>query len=205
MFGQQSDKCRHDATRSFMNMKMKKNVSVREHVLDMINILHDAEIHGATIDERTQVSVILESLTPAFATFTTNYVMNKLEYNMTQLLNELQTFESLNKSSTKVEEANVAETKPSTSNGNSKKRKGGQGKDKKKDKQLEKTNKSSKKNNYAKNSKKKAPKGECLHCGVDSHWKRNCPMYLAELKEKKKGKFDLLILGSCLVEGDLSS
>ena len=75
MFGQQFDKCRHDATRSFMNMKMKKNVSVREHVLDMINILHDAEIHGATIDERTQVSLILESLTPAFVAFTTNYVM----------------------------------------------------------------------------------------------------------------------------------
>ncbi|XP_062119127.1 uncharacterized protein LOC133832861 [Humulus lupulus] len=55
MFGQQYDKCKHDANRSFMNMKMNKNVSVIEHVPDKINILHDTEIHGVTIDERIQV------------------------------------------------------------------------------------------------------------------------------------------------------
>ena len=80
-----------------MNAKMKKGVSVKEHVLNMINMMHEAEIHGATIDERTQVSIILESLTPAFSQFTTNYVMNKLHYNMNQLLNELQTFEAISK------------------------------------------------------------------------------------------------------------
>ena len=89
MFGQQSNQCHHEATRSYMNAKVKKGVSVREHVLNMINLMHEAEIHGATIDERTQVSIILKSLSPAFSQFTTNYVMNKLQYNMTQLLNEL--------------------------------------------------------------------------------------------------------------------
>ena len=76
--GNNLTKCRHEATRSYMNAKMKKGVSVREHVLNMINLMHEAEIHGATIDESTQVSIILESLTPAFSQFTTNYVMNKL-------------------------------------------------------------------------------------------------------------------------------
>ena len=66
MFGQQSDQFRHEATRSYMNAKMKKGVSVREHVLNMINLMHEAEIHGATIDKRTQVSIILESITSAF-------------------------------------------------------------------------------------------------------------------------------------------
>ena len=89
MFRQQSDQCRHEATRSYMNAKINKGVSVKEHVLNMINLMHEAEIHGATIDERTQVSIILKSLTPVFSQFTTNYVMNKLQYNMTQLLNEL--------------------------------------------------------------------------------------------------------------------
>ena len=50
MFGQQSVQCRHKATCSYMNAKMKKGVSVREHVLNMINTMHEAEIHGATID-----------------------------------------------------------------------------------------------------------------------------------------------------------
>ena len=78
MFGQQSDQCRHEATHSYMNAKMKKGVSVREHVLNMINLIHEAEIHGATINECPQVSIILESLTPTFSEFTTNYVMKKL-------------------------------------------------------------------------------------------------------------------------------
>ena len=88
MFGRQSDQSRHEATKAYLTTKMKKGSSVREHVLNMINLIHEAEIHGATVDEKTQVSVILESLTPAFLPFTTNYIINKLEYNLTQLLNE---------------------------------------------------------------------------------------------------------------------
>ena len=89
MFGGPSDQSRHEATRTYMNTKMKKGVSVREHVLNMISVLHEAETHGAVMDEKTQVSIILESLTPAFSAFTTNYVMNKLDFNMTQMLNKL--------------------------------------------------------------------------------------------------------------------
>ena len=81
----------------------------------MINLIHEAEIHGATVDEKTQVSVILESLTPAFLPFTTNYIMNKLEYNLTQLLNELQTFETISKTRSKEGEENVAQRRPSSS------------------------------------------------------------------------------------------
>ena len=39
MFGQQSNQCRHEATRSYMNAKMKKVVSVREHVLNMTKLV----------------------------------------------------------------------------------------------------------------------------------------------------------------------
>ena len=54
-------------------------------------------------------------------------------------------------------------------------------------------------------TQRKKPKGKCYHCGVDGHWKRNCNKYLSELKEKKKGKFDLLVLESNLVEVDSQS
>ena len=44
----------------------------------------------------------------------------------------------------------------------------------------------------------------CFHCGVEGHWKRNCNKYLSKLKDKKKGKYDLLVSKACLVEDDLS-
>ena len=40
--------------------------------------------------------------------------MNKLQYNMTQILNELQTFEAISKTRPKEGEANVVEHKPSS-------------------------------------------------------------------------------------------
>ncbi|XP_062075684.1 uncharacterized protein LOC133779790 [Humulus lupulus] len=51
----QFDPCRHETTRAYMNKTMKKGVSVKEHVLNMINTMHDAEVHGATINEMTQI------------------------------------------------------------------------------------------------------------------------------------------------------
>ena len=198
MFGQQSDQCHHEASHSYMNAKMKKGVSVREHVLNRINLMHEAEIHGATIDERTQVSINLESLTPAFSQFTTNYVMNKLQY-MTYLLNELQTFKAISKTRPKEGKANVAEHKPSSSYGSkNKKRKNTQAGSRAQPKKGTKCK--GKKNN----PKDKKPKGKCFHYGVEGHWNRNCNKYLSELKDKKKGKYDLLVSEPFLVEDDLS-
>ena len=99
MFGKQSKQSRHEATRKYMNAKISKGTPVRDHVLNMANYINEAELHGAIIDERTQVS-ILDSLTPYFLQFTSNYVMNKLDYNVTQLLNELQTFKAISKTRT---------------------------------------------------------------------------------------------------------
>ena len=168
MFGQQSDQSRHDAIRKAINAKMKRGTPVRDHILNMINYFGEAEVHRATIDDRTQVSMILESLSPDFLQFKSNYVMNKLNYTMTQLLNELQTFESISKdkskdSSTTVAEANIAEENPSTSNKNKKRKsKGSSGSKPKKSK---KGNTSTKKNN----SKDKKLKEKCFHCRVEGH------------------------------------
>ena len=118
---------------------------------------------------------------------------------MTQLLNELQTFEAISKTRPKEGEANVAKHKLSSSSGSkNKKRKntqGGSGAQPKKG-----TKGKGKKNN----PKDKKPKGKCFRYGVKGHWKRNCNKYLSELKDKKKGKYDLLVSKACLVEDDLS-
>ena len=97
MFGHTSDQSRHDAFKATIKAKMKAGTSVREHVLKMINWLKEAEIHGAVINKQSQVNVILESFSPTFLQFKSNFIMNKLSYNMTQFLNELQTFESITK------------------------------------------------------------------------------------------------------------
>ena len=129
--------------------------------------------------------------------------MNKLSYNMTQLLNELQTFKSITKEKGKEGEANVAKAQSSTSSNKNRKRKKktrGSGKP-----QGGPKHKKSKSTNNKKSSKEKKPKGKCSHCGVDGHQKRNCNKYLDELREKRnKGKSDLQFLKACLVEDDTS-
>ena len=111
---------------------------------------------------------------------------------MTQLLNELHNFEAISKTRPKEGEANVVEHKPSSSYGSTQ---GGSRAQPKKG-----TKGKGKKNN----PKDKKPKGKCFHCGVEDHWKRNCNKYLSELKDKKKSKYDLLVLEAYLVEDDLS-
>ncbi|XP_024018012.1 uncharacterized protein LOC112090589 [Morus notabilis] len=59
MFGALSEKAHLDAVRAFMNDKMKKGVSVKAHVLNMVDHLHEAELNGVRIDEAIQVGIIL--------------------------------------------------------------------------------------------------------------------------------------------------
>ncbi|KAL5549496.1 hypothetical protein UlMin_004727 [Ulmus minor] len=76
--------------------------STRARIMAHFN---EAEIHGSSIDQQTQVGMILETLPESFIPFKTNYVLNKMDLNLTTLMTELQTFESMIKS--KGEEANM--------------------------------------------------------------------------------------------------
>ena len=131
--------------------------------------------------------------------------MNKIEYNLTALLNELQTYEFLLMNKGQVGEANVDVSKkllrgsssknkssPSTSKNVSIKKKG-KGKDK-----------------IPIDCKRKvqnADKGKCFHGNENRHWKRNCLKYLTEKKAEKaqQGNYDLLVVEICLVEYDNST
>ena len=46
---------------------MKNGFSIREHVLKIIQYFNETEINGAKIDEKTQVSMILETFSPLFS------------------------------------------------------------------------------------------------------------------------------------------
>ncbi|KAA0035551.1 gag/pol protein [Cucumis melo var. makuwa] len=147
-------------------------------------------MNEAIFDNKSQVFYISKSLPKSFLQFCSNVEMNKIEYNMTTLLKELQTFQSLK--GQKEGEENVAHSRrfaPSSSGSKKiQKRKGGKGK-------------SPTVAAEGKGKTKIAIKGKCFYCNVDGHWKRNCLKYLAKKKEKE-GKYDLLVLETCLVKND---
>ncbi|KAA0038018.1 gag/pol protein [Cucumis melo var. makuwa] len=104
---------------------MKEGTSVREHVLDMMMHFNIAEVNGGVIDAANQVSFILESLPKSFRPFQTNTSLNKIEFNLKTLLNELRRFQNLPKGKGKEVEANVATTKGKFKRGSSSKTKAG--------------------------------------------------------------------------------
>ncbi|KAA0043128.1 gag/pol protein [Cucumis melo var. makuwa] len=149
--------------------------------MDMRMHLNIAEVNGGVIDKANQVSFILESLSKSFMPFQTNAFLNKIEFNLTILLNELHPFQTLTIGKGKQVEANVATTKGKFSRGSSSKNKTGPSKlipqIKKKGKgKIPKQNK----------GKKAAEKGKCYHCGQNGHWLKNCPKYLVEEKAEKE-------------------
>ncbi|KAL5539682.1 hypothetical protein UlMin_042940 [Ulmus minor] len=96
-----------------MNNRMKVGMPLRDHLLRIMTHLNKAEIHGSSIDQHTQVGMILEIFPNSFIPFKTNYVLNKIEINLTALITELQTFEDMIKS--KGGEANIVVTSSSSS------------------------------------------------------------------------------------------
>ncbi|RVW21514.1 Retrovirus-related Pol polyprotein from transposon TNT 1-94 [Vitis vinifera] len=196
MFGRPCEQARHEAVKAVMNSKMKNGYSAREHVLKMIHHFNEAEINVAKIDEKTQVGMILETLSPSFLQFRTNYIMNHKKCNLTELLNELQSYETL--IDDKGGKANIAEANAVVGKASSSRNK--------KKRNVEKSKGQEKIQKKKRKVVEPKPKGKCFHCNQDGHWKRNCKKYLDELKQKKKqGKLDLLVMETCLVENDFSS
>ena len=94
--------------------------------------------------------MILETLLDSFIPFKTNYVLNKMDLNLTTLMTELQTFESMIKS--KGRETNMVVASSSSS--------------KKKKKISDKRKTLLKVKKKASKKEKKATKGgKCFHCG----------------------------------------
>ena len=75
----------------------------------MTNYFIKIELNGAEIDQVTQVRIILNSLSPDFIQFNSNYLMNKLNYLVPQLLNEFQTFETISRLGKQIALVNITE------------------------------------------------------------------------------------------------
>ncbi|XP_042032306.1 uncharacterized protein LOC121779016 [Salvia splendens] len=95
LFGTRNRATKSQAFRSIMAKIMKEATSVRDHVLEMISHLNQIEVLGGTIDPKSQVTIILQSLPPSFQQFKLNFEMNKRNYSLVELLTELQSAEDL--------------------------------------------------------------------------------------------------------------
>ncbi|KAA0038391.1 gag/pol protein [Cucumis melo var. makuwa] len=84
-----------EAIKYIYTKQMKEETSVRERVLDMMMHFNIAKINGGSINEENQVSFILQSLSKSFVPFQMNESLNKIEFTLTTLLNELQQFQNL--------------------------------------------------------------------------------------------------------------
>ncbi|KAL5810574.1 hypothetical protein ACOSQ4_027142 [Xanthoceras sorbifolium] len=62
-----------------------------------MSYFHIVEVNGGATDETTQVSIILTTLPKSFDQFKSNYGMNKLKFNLTQLLSTFQSMFKDNK------------------------------------------------------------------------------------------------------------
>ncbi|XP_062108444.1 uncharacterized protein LOC133819259 [Humulus lupulus] len=55
MFGHKSARASFEATKKYVNCRMAPGQHVRDHFIKMTNYFQEAELHGATVDEKTQM------------------------------------------------------------------------------------------------------------------------------------------------------
>ncbi|KAK8619616.1 hypothetical protein V6N13_135898 [Hibiscus sabdariffa] len=161
---------RYETSKALFQCKMSEGSPVGAHVVKMMGYIQTLEKLGFALNDELATDVILQSLPDSFNHFVLNFNMNEINKTLPQLLGMLRTAESNmkkggSKSVLMVREAKGKGKKVAKSKGNGKtkpkvkealKPKGGVNKD-----------------------------GKCFHCGKTGHWKRNCPIYLEDVKKAK--------------------
>ena len=89
MFGQSSWSLRHEEFKYIYTKQMKEGTSIREHVLDMMMHFNIVEVNDGPINEANQVSFIFQSLLKSFVPFQMKASVNKIEFTLTTLPNQL--------------------------------------------------------------------------------------------------------------------
>ncbi|KAK8593638.1 hypothetical protein V6N12_045714 [Hibiscus sabdariffa] len=161
---------RYETSKALFQCKMIEGSPVRAHVIKMMGYIQTLEKLGFSLKDELATDLILQSLPDSFKPFVLNFNMNEINKTLPQLLGMLRTAEGdMKKSGSKsilvVREAKRKEKKVAKSKG--------VGKAKHKGK------------NVLKPKGGISKEGKCFHCEKSGHWKRNCPVYLEEVKKAK--------------------
>ena len=167
----------YEASKHFFSCMMEEGSSVSEHMLAMTGHAKKLSDLGIVIPNRLGINRVLQSLPPSYKNFVMNYNMQYMKKTLPKLFSMLKTA----KVEIKKEHQVLMVNKTTSFKKGKPKKKGG-------------------KKVAAPAKKPKAgpkPDTECFYCKGDGHWKRNCPKYLADLKNgniKKKGIFDIHVI-----------
>ncbi|XP_071692293.1 uncharacterized protein [Rutidosis leptorrhynchoides] len=185
MFLQQARVERFETVRALHACRMDDTQSVSSYVLKMKSLIDRANRLNLNISNELATDLILNSLSKRFDQFVINYNMNGMDKTIGELHGMLRTAEtSMGKRTSPVLVINDGGSKGNnTSKPKAAKRKGPAHQGKGKGKMATPTKNKNKKQKVAGQANPK--EDPCFGCGEMGHWKRNCPVYLKELKEKR--------------------
>ncbi|KAL4379185.1 hypothetical protein GQ457_02G025820 [Hibiscus cannabinus] len=163
---------RYETSKALFQCNTSEGSPVGAHVIKMMGYIQTLEKLGFALNDELAIDVVLQSLPDSISQVILNFNMNEIEKTFPQLRGMLRTAEGNMKKGGSKSVLMVCEGK-------------GKGKGKKVAK--------SKGNGKTKPKGKEALKpkggvskdGKCFHCGKTRHWKRNCTIYLEEVKKAK--------------------
>ncbi|KAK8650339.1 hypothetical protein V6N13_139984 [Hibiscus sabdariffa] len=171
IFERQAYQKRYETSKALFQCKMSEGSPMGAHVMGYIQTL---EKLGFPLKDELATDDILQSLLDSFKPSVLNFIMNEINKTLPQLLGMLRTTENdlkMNgsKSILIVHKTKRKEKKKAKSKGN--------GESKPKEKIALKLEKGISKD------------GKCFHCNKTEHWKRNCPLFLEEVKKANRVSF----------------
>ncbi|GJT17384.1 retrotransposon protein, putative, ty1-copia subclass [Tanacetum coccineum] len=166
-------------------LEQEEGKPVADYVLRMKGYVEQPECLGYALPQDVTVGLILNGLTKSFVGFVSNYNMHNMGKKIDEihamlieyekgLPKKVETLQVMMIKSGKIQKPNKKSLKAKGKN-----KVNGKGKDKK-------VYIPKPKNPKPTAMERPAKDDACHHCKEVGHWKRNCPVYLAELLKKKK-------------------